>query len=292
MPPQASEDYYKTLQRLQVVMIAAARTSWAGMGADFDRSWPKVAPRLVTVLSAAQLAAAQAGQSFVPDLLEETGQLDEPEAVVRPQAFSGVAADGRSLLGLLRSSVVHAKEASGRGSAPQQALDAGGSWLDGLVQTAVSDAGRGSVQANVAVRKDIGFVRQVVPGCCGRCAILAGRWYRFDAGFARHPRCRCYAVPATESKTGGLATDPNQLFSKGLVRGLTKDQQTRLAAGEDRNKVINASRDMWRATLTDQKAPGVPDAVIRRGLEDIFASTRSRVEALTEMQAQGYLAAA
>src|SRR5690348_18342012 len=34
------------------------------------------------------------------------------------------------------------------------------------------------------------------PPSCQRCAILAGRWYRWSQGFLRHPRCDCVNLPA------------------------------------------------------------------------------------------------
>jgi hypothetical protein len=79
---------------------------------DFDRSWQAIAPGLLMVTAAAQLAAAQAAVAYVPALLQETGQPDTPEAAVQPRAFAGVAADGRSLAGLLVGAVVRSKVAA------------------------------------------------------------------------------------------------------------------------------------------------------------------------------------
>lgn len=297
MPPQAVEAYQRTLTRVQVATLAVVRAKWRTMGPDFDPGWAKIAPDLVTLVSAAQLAAAQAAHGYVPALLEETGQPDEPEAAVQPRAFAGIAADGRSLGGLLRSAVVHAKDASGRGYTASEALDVGGSWLDGLTQTAIADAGRSATQAEVAVRPQTGYIRQVVPDCCGRCAVLAGRWYAYDAGFARHPRCRCFAVPASSSsRASSVAASRDQrdrLFSSGQVRGLTADQSSRIAGGEDPVKVINADRDMWRARVAEQRAADTAAAeaqVVRPGVEDLFARLNSRVEALNALRSYGYAA--
>src|SRR5690606_23965723 len=33
------------------------------------------------------------------------------------------------------------------------------------------------------------YVRMLTPPSCSRCTVLAGRWYRKNAGFARHPGC-------------------------------------------------------------------------------------------------------
>jgi hypothetical protein len=87
------------------------------------------------------------------------------------------------------------------------------------------------------------------------------------------------------------------LFDTGLVHGLTKRETERLAAGEDRHKVINESRDMWRARIAEQKvaAEGTAeeraarDRAALQGLEDLFAATRTRVDALNAMRNQGYI---
>jgi len=253
-PPEAAQESYQFIQRLQALIVASSRRAWSRMSTDFDGSWTEVGPQLTSVVSAGQLAAAQRATTYVPAVLAETGQPDLPDARVRPQAFSGVAADGRSLTGLLRSSVVHAKTGSASGLSSDLALGVGQRWLDALVETVITDAFRLATEAETAVRDNLGFVRQVNPPCCGRCAVLAGRWYRFDAGFERHPRCDCIGIPASENVAGSLVTDPARLFNGGQVRGLTRRERERLAAGDDPVKVINESRDMWRARIQEQKA--------------------------------------
>jgi hypothetical protein len=291
VPPQAAEDFYRAQQRLQLVLVAAGRKAWSRMLADFDASWASIAPSLLGVASAAQLAAARTASAYVPAVLDEIGQPDLPDARVRPQAFAGVAADGRSLDGLLRGSVVRTKLALGNGTGQAEALARGGRHLDMLLQGVVTDAARGVTQAEVAVRDNVGFVRMVNPPCCGRCAILAGKWYRYNAGFPRHPRCDCTAIPATENVAGDLLTSPQALFSAGHVQGLTKREADRLANGDDLVSVVNESRDMWRARLSEQRIAEKSNAkTARMGLEDLFASTRSRTEALDAMKAQGYVA--
>lgn len=296
--PDASVDFYRRLQRFQVVLITAGRRAWSRMGTDFDRSWVRIAPGLVTVTAAAQLAAARTATEYVPAVLAETGQPDEPDARVRPQAFAGVAADGRSLPGLLYGSVARAKASIGNGLSPGPALAVGGRWLDTLLQGAVTDAGRLATEAEIATRDGLGFLRMVNPPCCPRCAKLAGRWYRYDAGFKRHPGCDCSVVPSTREGWERLSVSPDELFESGNVRGLTKRETERLAVGDDRNKVINESRDMWRARIAEQRridkdaaqgaTPQTRDQQARMGLEDLFASTRSRVDALGAMKANGF----
>lgn len=276
---------------------------------DMDASWAAVGPPLVAIASAAQLAAATAATAYVPAVLAQTAQtaVGSPVAIVVPTAFAGVAADGRSLPGLLTSAVVQAKLATrpqsvvdggGKsvtvpGRAPADALALGGRALDGLLQTVAADAARGATQAEIAVRENVGYVRMVNPPCCGRCAILAGKWFPWNAGFPRHPRCDCLGIPATENVAGSLLTDPRALLESGLVR-VSRRERERLDRGDDIYKVINESRDMWRARIAEQKAGATAeeraarDQKARQGLEDLFASTRSRVDAVKAMRDQGY----
>lgn len=40
-----------------------------------------------------------------------------------------------------------------------------------------------------------GYIRMLNLPSCGRCALLAGRWYGWNAGFKRHPMCDCIHIP-------------------------------------------------------------------------------------------------
>src|SRR5690349_13237405 len=54
--------------------------------------------------------------------------------------------------------------------------------FDRLVESLVQDSARAAETVAVAVRPNIRHVRFVSPPCCARCAILAGREYRFSDG--------------------------------------------------------------------------------------------------------------
>jgi hypothetical protein len=240
--PRSTAEFYRSQQRLAVLTISATRRAWARMGRDFDRSWAEVGPRLVVLASAAQLTAARQGAAYVPDVLAETGQPDDPVGVVNPRGFAGTAADGRTLDWLLYGAVTHSKEAVAAGQPPSSALASGGRWLDMVAQGIVADAGRASTSVGIAARPQIGWVRMVNPPCCGRCAILAGKFYRFSQGFQRHPRCDCTHIPSTEDMAGDFRTDPTALARSGQITDLRPAEAAALREGADLSQLVNARR--------------------------------------------------
>ncbi len=93
-------------------------------------------------------------------------------------------------------------------------------------------------------RSPIGWIRMLTPPSCGRCAVLAGRWYGWNEGFQRHPNCDCRHIPALEDDGGDLTTDPKRYFDS-----LTEEEQNAyfgfaaaeaIRNGADIAQVINA----------------------------------------------------
>jgi hypothetical protein len=84
------------------------------------------------------------------------------------------------------------------------------------------------------------------PGACGRCAVLAGRWYRYDAAFERHPHCLCGQIPAPEDLAGDALTDPKLYFDSiseaEQDRAFTKAGAQAIRDGADVSQVVNARR--------------------------------------------------
>lgn len=109
--------------------------------------------------------------------------------------------------------------------------------FDRLVESIVQDAGRAAESVAVAVRPDIYHVRFVSLPCCKRCAVLAGRIYRWSTGFERHPNCKCTMIPT--SVASPLVQNPNQLVEDGHVRDLSKAEQQAIEDGADLSKIVN-----------------------------------------------------
>src|SRR5699024_5034137 len=117
---------------------------------------------------------------------------------------AGVAGFGSSTDGLLYGnleSLLYGAVIRAR-TAPAESLSerlrVGGEHLSSLVFTQVADAGRMAATTSIAVRPQSGWVRQVNPPCCKRCAVLAGKYFKHNAGFDRHPNCDCTHVPVAE----------------------------------------------------------------------------------------------
>lgn len=240
---------------------------------DLSRSWLKgLGTAMIRAVAAGQLAAATTGQPYVEAMVRADGLGNDYEAGashVRPRQFSGVAADGRQLDSLLYLSVIRTKTLIGNGLTLQEAMLGGLTQLQQIAVSEVTDAGRGAAGvAMVANRTVTGYVRQVRPGACARCVILAGRWYRYNADFQRHKRCQCYGVPATEARPG-RRTDP-----MGFFNSLTRGEQNRrfglggaeaIRNGADIFSVVNAGRSTITLDAYGRKVVATLEGTSRRG---------------------------
>lgn len=273
-PTRASEEY-EAQKRLTVATLAAARSQWRRMGSDWDSSFASIGPRLVALLTAAQLGSARQGAAYVPEVLEEQGMTPEPVGRVRPEAFAGVAADGRPLETLVSLSLLRSKAAS--------SLDAGSRFLDSVVETEIADAHRGAIQVETIARPTTGYVRVVNTPCCKDCAVQAGKWFRANTGFLRHPNCKCYHLPTTDpSSRFATYPEPHE------ITGLSEGERKALEAGGDYSQVINASRGAAKGKMTTTEgttrrgtAYGVLGGDRRRdargGGDRYFRTTRKRL---------------
>lgn len=122
----------------------------------------------------------------------------------------------------------------------RMAESAGDDGFDRLVESLVQDAARAAESVSVAVRPDIYHVRFVNLPCCSRCAVLAGRVYRFSDGFQRHPGCDCSMIPTTVASP--LRQSPEDLFEQGQIRGLSKADVKAIHDGADLGQVVNIRR--------------------------------------------------
>lgn len=158
--------------------------------------------------------------------------------------------------------------------------------LDRLVSTLVADAGRSGMGVATVARPGVtGHIRYVNSPSCARCAILAGRFYRWSTGFQRHPHCDCQMVPSNEIAAPGLISDPMEAFEKGQISGLSKADTQAIIEGADLGQVVNVRRSA--AGLTEGSS-----VMVRGGRltpEGVYRIASDRAEAVSLLTQQGYI---
>ncbi|MDH6460123.1 hypothetical protein M2302_000274 [Micromonospora sp. A200] len=269
--------------RRQVALARRAATELGRLWSRVDRqaigpSWAASLPAAVQVLSTAQALAAASSSAYLDDVLEAQGIDPEAEGRIRVDAFAGVASDGRDLAALLYQPAITALTGVKQGETVPRSLAVGRLALDMIVRTQVADAGRTADGVAVVARKNVGgYVRLLSPPSCSRCVVLAGKWYRWNAGFLRHPRCDCRHIPAAEDNSEELATDPRKYFDS-----LTPEEQdaafTQTGAeairdGADISQVVNARRGARGLTPAGARITAAEAKALRAGRD------RGRLEA-------------
>ena len=242
--------YYAAQQSLTRRAVSAAQAAWSGLDlADLSASWAgaRIGDRLYVATSQAQMLAAQLAEAYVAAALAEQDGDGEVLGVLVHESLAGVASDGRDLDDLLFQPVITTKAYIGGGEAPERAVEMGGAALARIVGTQVADAGRAAAGAAIVARPTAtGYVRMLVPPSCGRCAVLAGRRYRWNADFRRHPLCDCVAVPAVEDAADDIRTDPQAYFdslsAEDQARYFTVAGARAIRDGADIGQVVNARR--------------------------------------------------
>lgn len=302
--PAATLAQYKLSQRLQAIAQLEARRAWAQVQVGLiSESWEIILRNtgLVESVSSAQLQNATAGASYGARSLAAQGAYEAPQAFVNPAGFAGIAADGRSLDGLLYAPAPHTKQRIKGGMDPLAAKVSGGKFLELLVKTAVADAGRGAAGVDVATRPLVGYTRMLNPPSCSRCSVLAGKYYKWNAGFLRHPGCDCIHVPskgADAATSEGLIHDPYEYFSS-----LSEIEQNKVYTasgaqairdGGDLFQVVNSRRGMKPGGLVTTEGTSRRGAFGRgRGArltpEGIYSQNLSREQTLKLLESNGYL---
>ncbi|MFG1847787.1 VG15 protein [Micromonospora carbonacea] len=243
--------HYRRRLRLVDAVATIARQLWMRVDpGDIARSWTTQLADLVPVTNAAQLAAVRTAEQYLNDVLDVQGVDPAGDGRVAAPSLAGVASDGRPLATLLYEPAVGVLSAIRDGANVDRAMAGGYVALDTMVRTQVADAGRVADQVATVTRRQVtGFRRMVVGRTCGRCVVLAGRWYRWNTGFDRHPRCDCVHVPAAEDTADAISTDPKAWFDS-LDEAEQNRQFTAAGAqairdGANIAQVVNARRGAY-----------------------------------------------
>lgn len=301
--PTPTDQLYLAEQARVAATLAAVRREWDS--ARTPRQAQRLLPRLTSLVAAAMAGAAEDGAASVDAALAEQGRGVRPMAVVNPPAFGWSASDGRPLDSLLAGGVVRS----------QSSMTAGRMWLDIAVHTQVADASRAGSSVAIATRPRTGYIRYVNPPSCQNCAVLAGKWFKWNTGFRRHPRCDCQHRPWSQDEPlDGYVLD----VPLDQISDLTDGQRKALEDGADLSQVVNAyrrskpearaslmftsegtTRRGWAAhvqrQLNEQRSlpTAMPIARPSRGArptpDAIYRFSQSREEAVRLLAANGYV---
>lgn len=256
-------EHYRRQQRITAAAVLAIRREKGGSLA------------VARVLAAFQLLAAQDAVASVPLMLEDQG-IDAPlDGTVAVSAVAGTASDGRPLDTLVDYGMN--TQSSG--------------WLAFVAATQIQDAARTAAGVAIAARPGVGgWVRMMNPPSCSRCAVLAGRFYRWSDGFERHPMCDCRHLACSREAAAGLSDGPEAYFES-----LSEEQQNRLFGkanadairdGSDIGQVMNATTRPGAMFTADNGRRYTREGGTRRGLfgQSDVRQRKSRVLRPTPLQ--------
>lgn len=288
--PQAASNYYKQQQQISVATAASVQKLWARMDDEFDASWQRVAPAVLSTVQLGRAAAVTTSIAYTPAVLAETNQRAPAAGALVASRFLESAPNGLPMEDMLGGAVTHAKSAVKGGASSGLALRQAGGWLTGLVLTTMADTGRSVVGADIVSRPAItGYVRMLNAPSCKNCVILAGKWFRWNAGFERHPRCDCRHIPAAENMAGDLRTDPYEYF-----KSLTTAEQDK-AWGRIEARAIRDGADIYRVTNVGNRGLSTAKNAARYGtpsrmtIDDIYRTAGHRTNAIRMMEREGYI---
>ena len=305
--PPAIEHHYALVREQEARALATATRHWHRLGPNWIAdAWRERIPTVTAAITTAQRTAAASALVSGALALGQQDTWAEPDGIVDPDAFAGLAADGRNLDTLLRAPAITARTLIAGGVEPAEALAAGGRQLSMMVLTEIADAGRGAAGVQIAARPRVGYVRMLNPPSCSRCVVLAGRFYRWNQGFLRHPRCDCKHVPTmvtdqAEAFAEGLIDDPYEAFNRMSEaeqnRVFTNAGAQAIRDGADMYQVVNARRGMkYRGAFTTEGTSkhGWAGQILRKGQkrmtpETIYRLNPNREQAVEALRAQGYI---
>lgn len=309
--PPTAVTHYRTLSRLQRRAVTRARRAWADVDPRYlSASWQEVLPMLTVGVGDVQLDAALEASNYSSTVLAQRGDYELPTSFTDPTSFVGTMDDGGDLSQALYSPIITTKRALAGGATTAGALEIGRHRLDRLVGATVQDTARAVSSVDITTRTGVGYVRMINPPSCSRCAILAGRFYRWNAGFDRHPSCRCTHVPAKNKQhmqDEGLIADPyeyfNSLSPEDQARIFGTSEARSIRDGADVFQVTNARRGMTKVGSTPASRSRTTfegtgrrgnfrttsGRKVRRSVDEIYRTAGTRTRALRMLEEDGYI---
>lgn len=240
---QVAEAHYRRSALTTQRVVAAVLALWRAAGPSGFRD---ELTRAAAIVALGQLTQAVESANYLTELAAEQG-LGPADAAVNPRSLSGTTADGRSLTDALGAATSRAWDLLDAGADIRTAALSGQSTLTRIVSNEVTQAGNNATQIGTTGHTEFaGYTRMLQAPACGRCVILAGKWFKWNDGFKRHPGCDCVHVPASEAAgVDDIRTNPRRYFDS-----LSKADQDKyfgaanaeaIREGSDISQVVNTS---------------------------------------------------
>lgn len=194
--------------------------------------------QIAQIVTIYQLAIVREAINATTAMVEEQGLTPNPYGTVASTALVGFTPDGRRIEGLF-------SQAQSVSQYEQMMVNT----LRGSARTATS-------VAITNERSVDGFMRIMVPPTCQRCAILAGKWFRYGADFDRHVNCDCTQVPCPSGDHKQMFVDfgsysnPYKAYEEGQI------MRSRTYINADGSEVTRVVNDFTKAQMNalDDKA--------------------------------------
>lgn len=233
--------------------MRAADKTWKGVDPRQVRdSWRQSNTDFLALFATLQARAAADAMDASTLMLAEQGDYVQPDGIANPLAYgAGYAPSGIDLDSYFDIPVTHTLTAIKSGLDLSDALQAGRRTLRQMAMQALEDTSVSAMGVSITQRAGVGYVRVESPDCCPRCAILAGKYYRHNQGFLRHPKCHGRNIPCKgkdKAAKQGWITNPMDRFN-----AMGEEEQDRIFGhayaqairdGADIYQVVNAHRGM------------------------------------------------
>lgn len=289
----SAEGQYARQAQIAATTAAAARKLWRRLGADFSRQWETVGPQILDLVNAGRAAAIVTALPYTAATLAQQ-DVDAPRAGhLNPARFGASAPSGAPVSYVVEEPIIQARSLVGAGAPVVSALERSGTYLAGIVLTMLADTRRGVYGADIIARPAVGgYVRMLQPPSCSRCVILAGKFFRWNQGFQRHPRCDCQHLPVAgraAAERSGLISDPYEYFNS-----LTPREQEAVF-GKSEARAIRDGGDIYR--IGNVRMRGLSTAIGRgrnrryatMTVDDIYRVAGTRTNAIRLLEQQGYI---
>ena len=217
-------------------------------------------------------------------MLAEQDDYVEPLMTVNTKSFgSGYAPSGILLSDYLDDPVYTTLHGIKQGRSLSDALGLGENLLVMLSTLGIMDTARSAAGLDISTRPAVGYVRLEEASCCDRCMILAGKWYRWNEGFLRHPHCHGRHVPSKgfdKAKHNGWISDPKEAFDT-----LSPEQQDKrfgpsnaqaIRDGADIYQVVNSKRGTLKGLTNGRWSVTTNEGMTRYGWSNMLAQQSGR----------------